>query len=154
MERKPVVIKHAPFERLKNEINSLKLCAGVRAVRQLLDLTSGPSARVLEHLNTSLYAASCIQKLRTQDVKQAVKGILEGLVMLHAHKRAYLGKCLLVHPVVFGSRNYSIAIQPDSILANRGVRVTRFSDIQLSEFGDSLPQEEQDIRALSIWEPA
>ena len=87
-----VLIKTAPPARLENEIEALKLCQGHKSVRQLVDVIDNPQSLVLEYLDTTLYEASCKQKLDRWDVKRAVKGTLDGLTLLHAHKRAHTGQ--------------------------------------------------------------
>lgn len=87
-----VLIKTAPPTRIENEIEALKLCRGHKSVRQLVDVIDNPQSLVLEYLDKSLYEASCEQKLDSSDVKRAVKSALDGLAVLHAHKRAHTGQ--------------------------------------------------------------
>lgn len=87
-----VLIKTAPPTRLENEIEALKLCRGHKSVRQLVDVIDNPRSLVLEYLDKTLYEASCEQKLDRWDVKRAVKSALDGLAVLHAHKRAHTGQ--------------------------------------------------------------
>ena len=89
---KVVLIKSAPPTRLENEIEALKLCQGHKSVRQLVDVIHNPQSLVLEYLDRTLYEASCEQKLDRWDVKRAVKSALDGLAVLHAHKRAHTGQ--------------------------------------------------------------
>lgn len=116
---KVVLIKTAPLPRFNNEVESLKLCQGQKSIRQLLDVTESPQSMVLELLDKNLYHASCEQRLQRQDVKRAVKAALEGLAVLHAHKRAHTD------------------IKPDNLLANCGSGESRFGDIKLGDLGDS-----------------
>lgn len=87
-----VLIKTASPTRLKNEIEALKLCQGHKFVRQLVDVIDNPQSLVLQYLDRTLYEASCEQKLDRWDVKRAVKSALDGLALLHAHKRAHTGQ--------------------------------------------------------------
>ena len=89
---KVILIKTAPPTRLENEIEALKLCQSHKSVRQLVDIIDNPQSLVLEYLNRTLYEASCEQKLDRWDVKRAVKSALDGLALLHAHKRAHTGQ--------------------------------------------------------------
>lgn len=89
---KVVLIKTAPLPRFNDEVESLKLCQGQKSIRQLLDVTESPQSMVLELLDKNLYHASCEQRLQRQDVKRAVKAALEGVAVLHAHKRAHTGQ--------------------------------------------------------------
>lgn len=88
---KTVLIKTAPLPRLKNEIESLELCQGHKSIRQLVDVIDHPQSLVLEFLDKTLYDASCEQRLERQDIKRAVRTALDGLAILHAHKRAHTG---------------------------------------------------------------
>lgn len=86
-----VLIKTAPPPLLKNEIQALKLCQGHQSIRPLLDVIDNPQSLVLEFLDKTLYDASCEKRLERRDIKRAVKTTLDGLAILHAHKRAHTG---------------------------------------------------------------
>lgn len=88
---KVVLIKTAPSPRLMNEIE-LELCQDHKSIRQLVDVIENPQSLVLEFLDKTLYHASCEQKLDRCDIKRAVKTVLDGLAVLHAHKRAHTGQ--------------------------------------------------------------
>lgn len=75
-----------------NEIEALELCQGHKSIRQLVDVIENPQSLVLEFLDKTLYHASCEQKLDRCDIKRAVKTVLDGLAVLHAHKRAHTGQ--------------------------------------------------------------
>jgi len=89
---KVVLIKTAPSPRLMNEIEALELCQDHKSIRQLVDVIENPQSLVLEFLDKTLYHASCEQKLDRCDIKRAVKTVLDGLAVLHAHKRAHTGQ--------------------------------------------------------------
>lgn len=89
--RNPVVIKHAPPDRLHKEIQALRLCKGSPYIRQLVDTTDSPPSMVLERLDTSLYAASCQQPLEKGEIKQIIKSVLHGLIVLHGFGRIHNG---------------------------------------------------------------
>lgn len=89
---KVVLLKAAPPNRLENEIEALNLCRGHKSVRQLVDVIDNPRSMVLEYLDKTLYRASCEQKLDRWNIKRAVKTVLDGLAVLHAHKRAHTGQ--------------------------------------------------------------
>lgn len=65
---KVVLVKTAPPTRLENEIEALKLCRGLKSVRQLVDVIDNPHSIVLEYLDRTLYGASSEQKLDRSDI--------------------------------------------------------------------------------------
>lgn len=92
--RQPVVIKQAPPDQFQNEIEALRLCQGSPYIRQLLDTTEIPPTMVLERLDTSLFAASCLRQLEKTDLKQTLKASLRGLTLLHGFGRIHNGKSI------------------------------------------------------------
>jgi serine/threonine protein kinase len=91
-DTKTILIKTAPETRFRNETEALELCQGQKSIRQLIDVTDHPESLVLEYLDKTLYDASCEQRLDRQDIKRAVRTVLDGLAFLHAHKRAHTGE--------------------------------------------------------------
>ena len=91
-----VLVKTATPTQFEDEIEALRLCRGHKSVRQLIDVVDNPPSLTLEFLDTTLYKASCEKKFDRCDVKRAVKTVLDGLVILHSHKRAHTGQ----HPAM------------------------------------------------------
>jgi len=124
-----VLIKTAPPTRLENEIEALKLCRGHKSVRQLVDISDNPQSLVLEYLDKTLYDASCA---------------LDGLAVLHAHKRAHTGQYRAI-ALRRSSSSYlypwGADIKPDNILANNNTGNARFGTIQLGDLGDSVSED-------------
>src|ERR1700734_2621241 len=88
---KPGLIKVAPLQGVKKEIEALKLCRGHESVRQLIDVIDSPQSIVLEYLHKNLYDESCERKLKRRDIKRAIKAVLEGLIVLNAGNRVHTG---------------------------------------------------------------
>ncbi|MCJ1309219.1 hypothetical protein MMC25_002876 [Agyrium rufum] len=144
-DEKIVLVKTAPWPRLKNEIEALELCRGNKYVRQLLDVADSPQSLVLEYLDKNLYEASCEQQLGRQDVKRVAKAALEGLMVLHDNRRAHTGQsraCILADShQISTKKNGCLDIKPDNLLANLGTGEFRFGDIKLADLGDSVPED-------------
>lgn len=95
-----MVIKRAPFNQFRNEIRALRLCNGSPYIRQLVDTSDSPPSMILERLDTTLYAASCQQKLERLEIKRAVKATLKGLALLHSHGITHNGNLLHEHSLI------------------------------------------------------
>ena len=87
-----VLVKIAAPTQFENEIEALRLCQGHKSVRQLVNIIANLQSLILQYMDKSLYEASCKKKLDRCDVKRAVKAALNGLAILHAHKRVYTGQ--------------------------------------------------------------
>ena len=141
---KVVLIKSGPSTQLENEIEALKLCQGHKSIRQLVDVIDNPQSLVLEYLDKTLYEASCEQKLDRWDVKRAVKNTLDGLAVLHAHRRAHTGQYRAyryIAPFSIYSCLWVADIKPNNILANNSNGNARFGAIQLGDLGDSVSED-------------
>lgn len=101
---------------------------------------------VLEFLDKNLYEASCEQQLERRDVKRAIKAALESLTILHNNKRVHTGQaCIIINLVKFSyfltNGDGCTDIKPDNLLANCGSGESRFDEIKLGDFGDSVPED-------------
>ncbi|KAE8333923.1 serine/threonine protein kinase [Aspergillus sergii] len=122
--KETVVVKSVRHFRLQNERDILlRFQNRAPYFRRLLDEIedpAGPPALILRHLDNDLLQESNRRKFTRIEVKFVAKRVLNALAVLH------------------GDGYVHTDIKPSNILINHGQGKTRFSDIQLADFGSTV----------------
>jgi serine/threonine protein kinase len=99
-----------------------------------------PPALILRYLDDDALQASIKQRLTRPEVKYVARGVLEALCLLHEEgfvhpgRRTYLCFC-----PAEGVNKLSTDIKPSNVLLNYSQSNTRFNDVQLADFGSTVP---------------
>ncbi|BDD57618.1 hypothetical protein MPDQ_002404 [Monascus purpureus] len=137
-----VIVKSVPHFRLHNERDVLnRFQSRTPFIRPFIDEIvepADPPAIVLKHLDDHLLNASVSKRLTNQEIKYVARRILEALKVLHDNN--------FVHT----------DIKPDNILVNYGHGDVRFTDVQLADFGSTVPADsayakDGDLIGAPIW---
>ncbi|OAL27499.1 hypothetical protein AYO20_09782 [Fonsecaea nubica] len=120
-----IVIKSVRHFRLDNERAVLKrFQARTSSLRPLIDEIHDPPdtpALVLRHLDDDLRRASASQRLTKSEIKYVAKSVLEALKLLHEEHYVHTD------------------IKLDNVLVNYGKGNHRFTDVQLGDLGNTVP---------------
>ncbi|KAL3459790.1 serine/threonine protein kinase [Aspergillus heterothallicus] len=137
-----VILKKVNNLRLLNERDVLQFFARRTALmRLLIDEVlepSNPPAIVLRYLDDNILNASVKKQLTKKQVKYVARRVLEALKVLHQDNFVHTN------------------IKPDNILVNYGTDDTRFTEVQLADFGSTAPAKsahakDSDMIGAPIW---